>query len=352
MLIKRFRGVDFINRDKEIEFFLNYFNKNPERVMWIYGPKSTGKTTLIEYVIENYLLKEKSYNIKYLNFRRILISNFDSFIDSLLEEKDEETQTELNRSYNIFGLFQLEAKTLKKIKEHKKNLFNYLIEEFRKEKRKNILIIDEIQSLQDIYMNGDKKLLNEFLNFCVALTKETHLSHVLILTSNTIFLNEIYNNSKMKETSRFKLIDHLSYEDIKEWLISKKDLGFRVEDIDLIYEYLGGSATRIKKLIEEYKDFNSLKEYLENEIEITKNEIKFTFRELRKLNKEYLIEPFKEIIKDILTKGYSDKESKEIEEAIDFFCEKEILFFDPIKNTTTANSKIYVKAFERLLSDG
>jgi len=207
-VIKQFRGEEFVDREKEINFFLGYFKTNPKRVMWVYGPKSTGKTTLIEYILEK-RLDPKAYNIKYLNFRRTLISSFDNFVESFIEEKDiDESQTELNRNYNLFGLFKLEAKTLKNIKENRKNLFNYLIEELSKEKRKNIFIVDEIQSLQDIYMNGNKKLLNEFLNFCVALTKETHLSHVLILTSNTIFLNLIYNNAKMKATSDFKFIDH------------------------------------------------------------------------------------------------------------------------------------------------
>ena len=169
MAIKQFRGVDFINRDKEINFFLDYFKKKPERVLWVYGPKSTGKTTLIEYIIEN-RLDSKEYNIKYLNFRGLLISSFDNFVESFLEEKDE-VETQLNRNYNLFGLFRLEAKTLKKIKENRKNLFNYLLEEFSKENRKNIFIIDEIQTLQDIYMNGNRQLLNEFLNFCVRLTK-------------------------------------------------------------------------------------------------------------------------------------------------------------------------------------
>ena len=50
-----FRGKPLINRKKEIEFYKNYFTKLPEKILWIYGPKSTGKTTLIEYVIESEL---------------------------------------------------------------------------------------------------------------------------------------------------------------------------------------------------------------------------------------------------------------------------------------------------------
>ena len=323
MQIKKFRKSEFINREKEIEFFINYFNETPERILWVYGPKSTGKTTLIEYIIENELDKDKT--IRYINFRRTLIGSYDSFLNSLLEEKDEETQTELNRTYNIFNLFKLEAKTLKKIKEDRKNLFNYLIEEFKKTKN-NIFIIDEIQTLQDIYINGERLLLNEFLNFCVRLTKETHSSHVVILTSNTLFLDKIYNNSKLKVTSKFKLIDHLEYEVIKEWLKTK---GFSNKDIDLIYDYFGGCAIDIKKLLAEHKDFNSLEEYLEEEAEIAKNEI--IFEKNRITNKEFNL--FLEIAKIILNRGYYIFDEEDEEKR---------------KNLVRANSRIYIKAFEKI----
>jgi len=349
-MIKKFRGVDFINRDKEINFFLNYFKNRPERVLWVYGPKSTGKTTLIEYILEN-RLDSKEYNINYLNFRRMLINSFDSFIDSFLEEQDE-VETQLNRNYNLFGLFKLEAKTLKKIKENRKNLFNYLLEEFSKEKRKNIFIIDEIQTLQDVYMNGNKLLLNEFLNFCIALTKEIHLSHVLILTSNTIFLNQIYNNSKMKETSRFKLIDHLPYKEIEHWLTNNYQ--FSIINSQLIYDYLGGSATRIKKLLEEYKEFESIEEYLENEVEIAKNEIIFEKnRDLTNREFEIFLQIAKKIVKDeyFVFDENNEERRKELKSVIERFCNVEILFFDPIKNRVIANSKIYIKAFERMMVD-
>ena len=80
------------------------------------------------------------------------------------------------------------------------------------------MIIDEIQKLEDLYINNKRELLKEFLNFCVSLTKEKYLSHVLILSSNTIFIERIYNDAKLKETSRFKKIDHLSKEKVQEWL--------------------------------------------------------------------------------------------------------------------------------------
>ena len=348
MKIRVFRGDEFVNREKEIEFFVDYFNNIPNRILWVYGPKSTGKTTLIEYIVENHLLKDESYNVKYINFRGKMVTNYDNFISAFIKPDTKENFfKDVNLTLDL-TFIKIDSKLYERIKKKEYDFFEAMEDEFlsKAKDKKNILIIDEIQTLQDIYINGNRLLLNEFLNFCVALTKETHSSHVVILTSNTLFLDKIYNNSKLKKTSNFKLIDHLEYEVIKEWLKTKE---FNDEDIDLIYDYLGGCAIDIKKLLEEYKYFNSLKEYLEEEAEIAKNEIEFSFRDLRKKNKEYLIKPFKEIIKDIIDMGYSKRATKEHDEAIEYFCDVEILFFNPIKNITTANSRIYIKAFEKIL---
>jgi len=191
-------------------------------------------------------------------------------------------------------------------------------------------------------------LLNEFLNFCVALTKETHLSHVVILTSNTTFLNQIYNNSKLKKTSEFKLIDHLEYETIKEWLKTKE---FNEEDIDLVYEYLGGCAVDIKKLLEKYKYFNSIKEYLGKEVKYARSEIAEIMK--RKMNDKQR-EIFKDIIRVIVGNGFyesKEDEKREYLEVIDLMSEKEIFFYDPLGQIVRANSKIYIKAYEKILSN-
>ncbi len=351
MITREFRGDEFINREKEIEFFKNYFNHLPQRILWVYGPKSTGKTTLIEYVIENALIKgikafkKPQYWIKYINFRRTLVTDYDNFLYSFLKEvennDDFSDSGELDVELNL-GVIRINSRLFKQIKEKKTNLFDELIKKLRKIKEKKIIIIDEIQLLEDIYLNGNKLLLNEFLNFCVALTKETHIAHVVILTSNTIFLEQIYSNSRLKETSNFRLIDHLDFDDIRDWLRQKK---FTDSEIDLIYDFLGGSATRIKKLLEEYKYYPSLREYLEHEAIRAKNEIEIYIAQ-EKLN-DNLIEKFEFIASEIVKKGYFySKKLKDYIDVVSLFSKVEILFFDPINNKTTASNRLYVKAFQ------
>jgi len=267
---KLFRKVPFIDREKEIQFFKKYFEEEPQKILFVYGPKSTGKTTLIEYVIENELIDDKKifksskYNIKYLNFRRKLIGNYNTFLDSIIRKQDEEIEAGFSYEINL-GVFRLTPKLYSKVKEKEEDLFDLLLNEFKKSKKKNIFIIDEIQVLEDIYINGSRELLKEFLNFCVALTKETHLAHVVILTSNTIFLNRIYNDSKLKETSEFKLINHSEKEVAKKLL---NDLGYNKEQANLIIEYFGTIFSRLIKVYQYIKpteDIKKLKEFLEKE---------------------------------------------------------------------------------------
>jgi len=359
---KLFRDYPFIDRDEEIEFFKSYFEKEPDKILFVYGPKSTGKTTLIEYVIENELIddkkffKSKRYNIKYINFRGKLIASYDTFLDSITTKENSKLEGKISSEINL-GIFRLNSVIFEAVKEKELDIFEALIDEFKKSKKKNIFIIDEIQVLEDLYINGSRELLKEFLNFCVRLTKELHLSHVVILTSNTIFLNRIYNDSKLKATSIFRLIDHPK-ESISRKLL--RDLGYNDKQVDLIIDYYGTAFTyllKVAQFIKPTESIEKLKEYLDKE----KLDAYMQINDMFVRNKRYNLpdnvdEIFKEIARDIVKKEiYILKEKdldtqKRVYPVIEVFCEKEILFFDSQTGLITPNSRIYLKAMEELAS--
>ncbi len=149
-----FRGEELIDREEEIEFFLNWFKQLPKLILWVYGPKSCGKTTLIEYVVEKELfenfekLKAKgNYWVKYLNLRRKLISSYETFLNSFIFPDDKTTDENLGITINL-GMIKLDYKIFNKVKEKKLDLFEVLIENFKSIEGKKILIIDEIQTLE------------------------------------------------------------------------------------------------------------------------------------------------------------------------------------------------------------
>ena len=356
---KYFRGEKLIDRVENIKFLLDWFEKLPKEILWIYGPKSSGKTTIIEYVVENELFEDfwkfkpkKNYWIRYMNLREYLISSYDSFIEAFVKpapEKRKKTE-EINARINI-GIFEIEGKKLEEVRERKKDLFKVMageLQEIAKDKRV-ILIIDEIQTLEEIYINGDRELLKEFLNFCVRLTKELHIAHVVILSSNTIFIDRIYNDAKLKLTGKFRKIGHLEYHTVKKWLETEK---FKESEIELVWEYCGGAIPRINRVLSEKKIMKSkfnLQSYLKEEAFLAYTEIVNYLNRGKFSEKEIKI--FDEIAFSILEKGYFvvRRNMEEYIGVIDKWAEREILFYDPLALKVVGNDRTYEKGMEILL---
>ena len=68
----------FINREAEKKYLLEYFNSTPTNIVFVYWPKSTGKTTLI-YKIINENLNNNGFDINFINLRMVLMNNFQDF---------------------------------------------------------------------------------------------------------------------------------------------------------------------------------------------------------------------------------------------------------------------------------
>ncbi len=353
MKIETYRGAPFIDRKEEIEFFVDWFNRVPQRVLWVYGPKSSGKTTVIEYVVEKKLLAEKEwlekgrYWVKYINLRRKLISSYKTFLHSFIMPEDVYKESvETDKKFSL-KFFSIERKVLKEIEAREHDIFEVLLEKIEREKESGktpIIIVDEIQKLRDIYINSERELLKEFLNFCVSLTKEKHLSHVVILTSNTVFIERIYNDARMKKTSVFKKIGHLSKEKTWEGLDIE---GLKEEDKEVVMDYLGGCIADILKLLDERKKRIDLKEYLKREAWLAYTEIDEYLAEFNEEETEFFVK----VVKEIVNRGYFDMSGLKADKRrfLQKWAEKEILFYDPMELKVTGNSRVYEKGMEILL---
>jgi hypothetical protein len=168
----------FINRDKELDFLAQWISRKPQDILFIYGPKSSGKTTLLHKFIEKHLTN-KLFNIKHFNLREMLIANYSDCIQAFFEidySKTTSGDIKQKREYNL-KLFKLskeikqslENKTLDPFVVMKKEL-----EKIYKKGKQPVIIIDELQALEDIYINGQRDLLKELLNFFVAFCQFFH----------------------------------------------------------------------------------------------------------------------------------------------------------------------------------
>jgi AAA+ ATPase superfamily predicted ATPase len=350
MKIETYRRVPFIDREKEIKFFKDWFEELPQRILFVYGPKSSGKTTIISYVVDNYLLKRKGFWVKYFNMRETLIGSYDTFLDAFFVEVEEgESESFGKVGINVLGF---KAEVYQKVKRRQLNLFKVFLDEIErivKKGKKCVIIVDEIQKLRDVYIgNGgmERELLKEFLNFCVSLTKERHLSHVVILTSNTVFIEKIYNDARMKLSGDFKKVGHLDKGDVYEWLSME---GLRDDEIEEVWGYLGGCIPLILKMLSYYRRGVKLKEYLEEEKWFAYTEIDEYLAEFSWEETEFLLEVADEIVEN----GYFSISGLKMEKRkfLQKWAEREILFYDPLELKVYGNNRLYERGMELLLDE-
>jgi hypothetical protein len=167
------------------------------------------------------------------------------------------------------------------------------------------------------------------------------------MTSETLFLEKIYNHSKLAETSDFYLIDHLSYDQVKEWLQFE---GIEDEKIvGLIWEYVGGSAHRIKDVIRIVKKGDSLEDYLLDEAKIYRGKLShFIAETLEELDEKRM---FKGILEEMLKQGFvvRDNENNLQRRVMNKAIEHEFLFLNPREEKIVFNSQIVRKGAELLI---
>ena len=252
------RKIPFLNRTKELEFLSGWIDDEPNEILFIYGPKSSGKTTLLMKFIDLHL-NNKHYNIKHFNLRTVLIANYTDFIQAFFELDYSKSSQEIKqRAEYSLKVFKLSKEVKESLENKRIDPFVVMKKELQKIVKKGkhpVIIIDELQALEDIYLNGQRELIKELFNFFVAMTKESHLCHVIIASSDGYFMKRLFEDSKLEKTSIFLGVDYLDEADTKYWLqhieeeSAIKDYKLTTKQIDLIWQYIGGSMFEISRLL-------------------------------------------------------------------------------------------------------
>ena len=97
------KEVAFINREKELAFLEGFINERPESIIFLHGPKSSGKTILLYKFLEQ-IEKEQKLDVKFLNLRKILTEfddnyNYRDFLNILFGVEDKSDGYFLNTVY-------------------------------------------------------------------------------------------------------------------------------------------------------------------------------------------------------------------------------------------------------------
>ena len=329
--------MKFWNREKEIKWLKKYLKTEPNAILFIYGPKSSGKSTLLQKIVEKLPQKDK-YSIYWYDLRGRVIGNYKDVIDLFFVEKEVEDKLKEYKKgakLNIFNFITIEKEVKEMIEKRRIDPFSYMEGVLSGNNGKNIIVFDELQKLKEIYLNSpnnQRPLINELFNFFVRLTKVLHLSHVIVMTSDTFFIEQIYGDSTLKNTSEYYLVDY--FDDETTLKILKKE-GLPENKAKYVINWIGG----VPWLIERVLSSNDIDEKIKSFYNQFLSEM---FESLRGRN------DLKEILKRVL-KGenlyYEEKKINLVKE----LAEKEILFYDPINRTVRFQTRLDERAAQEIL---
>ena len=360
----------FVNREKEQKYISDYLTKSwPTSILFVYWPKSCGKTTLLNKVIDKLPSK---YLVSSTNFRWYLIANYDSFINIMFRVVDnikfdsksiltkafeiltkniweEYQEYKRNSEFWLYKVFKITTEIKKKMEDKELDPFEFMeniLIKINKQWYKPVLIFDEIQELKDIYMNWDKQkraLLNEMFAFFIRLTKELKLAHVICMTSESTFVDEIYNHVKLKNTSDFYMLEHLKKDDIYKWLENE---WLEKKEISLIWKNLWGSPHEIWSVLVKFKNWMKLRDAINERIQVEIWRIDDIVSDFNVEDKKIFQEVTNQIIKK--SKFIKPQWEGKYKPIIQRLVEKDIWFYDSITWTVTANSESVRQAFKKI----
>jgi len=354
--------MEFFNREEEINSILSLLEDEPDLIYFIYGPLNSGKTTLIKHIIENKLTDD--YKVFYINFRTYLISEKRQFIEAIFTTKKDNLFEKIKDKSEVLNLITKGAKILtgipipeiefdKLFEEKINDAFQYLNDILLKVKengKKPILILDEIQMIKDVVLNGQKYLLKELFQFLVSLTKEQHLCHVFCLSSDSLFIEYIYNTGELKDRADYILVDDFDKKTALRFIdfLSKNILNKKLsnDDKELIYSYVGGKPILIVKVIKKLR-YNGLEEILDELLRDEMQKLKYFLEDVEEENKEF----YNKVVDALrlFKEAYEVEDIKINKKIREFLVKKNILFLNPQKGILKPQSYLIWNAIKRTL---
>jgi AAA+ ATPase superfamily predicted ATPase len=341
--------IPFINKIKEQEKFLDHFKNVPKNILFIYGPKSTGKTTLFTKIVKK--LDKEVFAVSWMSMRGNLIKDFKDFrsvfFPQSLKGKMKDIITGVHFNLSFFGWSVDDESLLKE------NVFALMLKKLHKAKeqgKKPVIIIDEFQYLKNIFLDDEKeiRLVDELFKFFIEITKVYHLAHVVCLTSDSYYIEELYTQTKLSNTSDFQMVDHLKKEDIYYWLGEKENCP--PEMVKDVWENIGGSVWEIWQIFVDYKNTGDWENRL-NELLQVKFSLVMDYFEEKLLEKHE--DKFLEISKILAEKGKYEipPGTKGLAPLIKELVSIDIWFYDTVNRIITPNSESIRKALQRMFKE-
>jgi len=338
--------IEFHDREKEIREIMRILNSRPDLITFVYGPINSGKTELFQHLIKTL---PKDFVVFYVNLRGRFIRDYEDFMRVLFKfknlKKEEIMKDVLKQSLKALSFkgIPVPESVVDVVFSRKKteDVFEFLEDYLSNvaEKKIPLLVIDELQVIGDIKIDG--LLMYKLFNFFVRLTKELHSCHVFAITSDSLFIERVFNEAMLHGRCDYLLIDDFDYDTTREFL---RKYGFTKEEIELTWSYFGGKPVYLVKAI---KNKHRLREYCEGQLKLRISQILDTIYEIEENEKL-----FNSVIE--LLKNFIDNEMikyKKIDEALRFCVKNNVLFLEPVNRILKPQSQLDLLAIREILPD-
>jgi AAA+ ATPase superfamily predicted ATPase len=359
------KRIEFHDREKEKQEIMNILDAEPSLITFVYGPINSGKTTLITHLIEEL---SDDYVVFYINLRTKFLASYDDFIESLFEmevetdrtvRKGKETLAELISSATKITGIPITKEFIDYVfKDNKpKNAFSYMIklfEEVKKSGKQPVLILDELQKIGDVNMNGP--LIYELFNFFIDLTKELHLCHVFAMTSDSLFIERVYSEAMLEERCKYLIVDDFDYKQTMDLL---EGYGWGEHEKGIAWHYVGGKPVSLVRLINEKGSEEKIEDVAGSMLTLRIGEIETRLKLVKELGDEMMIgrrrcdvayEKLASTLKMFLTRD--EIGMNEVDEVSKRYLVKEnILFVDPLTTLMKPQSQLNLLAIREVMRD-
>ncbi|PXF59833.1 MAG: ATP-binding protein [Candidatus Methanogaster sp.] len=347
------RSIEFHDREKETKEIRAILDSRPTLITFVYGPINSGKTELINHITSEL---PDDYVVFYINLRTKFLASYDEFIESLFEmemetagalKKRKETLAELVSSVTKVVGIPINKEFLDYVfKDNRpKNAFSYIIklfEEVRATGKQPVLILDELQKIGDVKVNGS--LIYELFNFFIDLTKEKHLAHVFVATSDSLFMESVYSEAMLEGRCRYLLVDDFDYEDTAAFL---EKYGFTADETAVAWEYCGGKPISLVELVNAKLDGKDVGSESKKVLKIRTSQMLSIFDEISlgkiKYSEKDIIREFKSFEQEEILQ-YDRITGKKI-----FLAGRNVFFIDPTQRTIKPQSRLNLLALREVL---
>lgn len=196
----------FIQRNKEIQLLENSFNEPNSSIDFVFGPRNSGKTSLLNEFSKD---KNRIYISNYEMIPSMFFTKIANIINNFFDKEDVE--------YTFSSFFEI-------------------LEFLNKQKFENklIVIIDDFHNIQKV----DKKALPDLLQFWKKTLKNRNLQ--LVISSSLLFSDD-YEKDIKKLKSNVLQLNYLDFTAIKSMFPKLNKL-----DQLYVYSLLGTTATNLK----------------------------------------------------------------------------------------------------------